>query len=126
MRLQSCVCFSNSNQEGQDKEVAVALTTCRAVTGCGFFLVWACLYRCNLDVMVWNLVFLLLNFLHLFFLLYKRRPVSLRNAALFSLLSLDSQALPVTLPVLGNPVLQSSSLPAEDGAEDHWGPLGLV
>lgn len=111
MRLQSCVCFSNSNQEGQDEEVTVALTTCRAVTGCGFFLVWACLYRCNLDVMVWNLVFLLLNFLHLFFLLYKRRPVSLRNAAL---LSLDSQAS------FQSPGTLSSSPPAEDGAEDHW------
>lgn len=29
-----------------------------------------------MDVMVWNVVFLLVNFLHLFFLLYKRRPVS--------------------------------------------------
>lgn len=48
-------------------------------TGCGFFIVWATLYRCNLDVMVWNVVFLLVNFLHLFFLLYKRRPVSLHN-----------------------------------------------
>lgn len=43
-------------------------------------MVWATLYRCNLDVMVWNAVFLLVNFLHLFFLLYKRRPVSSYNA----------------------------------------------
>lgn len=42
-------------------------------------MVWATLYRCNLDVMVWNTVFLLVNFLHLFFLLYKRRPVSSHN-----------------------------------------------
>lgn len=46
------------------------------MTGCGFFIAWATLYRCNLDVMIWNVVFLLVNFLHLFFLLYKRRPVS--------------------------------------------------
>ena len=44
--------------------------------GCALFIVWATLYRCNLDVMVWNVVFLLVNFMHLFFLLYKRRPVS--------------------------------------------------
>lgn len=49
------------------------------MTGCGFFIVWASLFRCNLDVMIWNVVFLLLNFLHLFFLLYKRRPVSFHN-----------------------------------------------
>ncbi|XP_056289592.1 blood vessel epicardial substance isoform X2 [Pseudoliparis swirei] len=44
------------------------------MTGCGLFIVWATLYRCNLDVMVWNVVFLVINFMHLFFLLYKRRP----------------------------------------------------
>lgn len=38
------------------------------------------MYRCNLDVMVWNVVFLVVNFLHLFFLLYKRRPVSSTSA----------------------------------------------
>lgn len=37
---------------------------------------WATFYRCNLDVMVWNVVFLTVNLLHLIFLLYKRRPVS--------------------------------------------------
>ncbi|XP_029308429.1 popeye domain-containing protein 1 [Cottoperca gobio] len=47
------------------------------MTGCGFFILWATLYRCNLDVMVWNVVFLLVNFLHLFFLLYKRRPIKI-------------------------------------------------
>ncbi|XP_056901599.1 blood vessel epicardial substance [Takifugu flavidus] len=47
------------------------------MTGCGFFIVWTTLYRCNLDVMVWNVVFLLVNFLHLFFLLYKRRPIKI-------------------------------------------------
>ncbi|KAA8587866.1 hypothetical protein FQN60_016728, partial [Etheostoma spectabile] len=47
------------------------------MTGCGFFIVWATLYRCNLDVMVWNVVFLVVNFMHLFFLLYKRRPIKI-------------------------------------------------
>ncbi|XP_056289591.1 blood vessel epicardial substance isoform X1 [Pseudoliparis swirei] len=47
------------------------------MTGCGLFIVWATLYRCNLDVMVWNVVFLVINFMHLFFLLYKRRPIKI-------------------------------------------------
>ncbi|XP_045901761.1 blood vessel epicardial substance [Micropterus dolomieu] len=47
------------------------------MTGCGLFIVWATLYRCNLDVMVWNMVFLVVNFMHLFFLLYKRRPIKI-------------------------------------------------
>ncbi|KAI4810935.1 hypothetical protein KUCAC02_013862 [Chaenocephalus aceratus] len=47
------------------------------MTGCALFIVWATLYRCNLDVMVWNVVFLLVNFMHLFFLLYKRRPIKI-------------------------------------------------
>lgn len=29
-----------------------------------------------MDVMVWNVVFLLVNFMHFFYLVYKRRPVS--------------------------------------------------
>ncbi|XP_034029841.1 blood vessel epicardial substance-like [Thalassophryne amazonica] len=47
------------------------------LTGCSLFIVWATLYRCNLDVMVWNVVFLVVNFMHLFFLLYKRRPIKI-------------------------------------------------
>ncbi|XP_062278232.1 blood vessel epicardial substance [Scomber scombrus] len=47
------------------------------MTGCGLFIAWAALYRCNLDVMVWNVVFLVVNFMHLFYLLYKRRPIKI-------------------------------------------------
>lgn len=47
------------------------------MTGCGLFVAWATLYRCNLDVMAWNVVFLVVNFMHLFFLLYKRRPIKI-------------------------------------------------
>ncbi|KAF3691491.1 Blood vessel epicardial substance [Channa argus] len=47
------------------------------ITGCGLFIAWATLYRCNLDVMIWNVVFLVVNFMHLFFLLYKRRPIKI-------------------------------------------------
>lgn len=46
------------------------------LAGCGLFIAWAALFRCNMDVMVWNVVFLVINFVHLFYLLYKRRPVS--------------------------------------------------
>uniref|UniRef100_A0A672RI51 Blood vessel epicardial substance n=1 Tax=Sinocyclocheilus grahami TaxID=75366 RepID=A0A672RI51_SINGR len=47
------------------------------MTGCCLFIAWATLYRCTLDVMVWNVVFLLVNFMHFFFLLYKRRPIKI-------------------------------------------------
>ncbi|KAG7235510.1 hypothetical protein INR49_002646 [Caranx melampygus] len=47
------------------------------VTGCGLMISWATLYRCNLDVMVWNVVFLVVNFMHFFFLLFKRRPIKI-------------------------------------------------
>uniref|UniRef100_A0A3B5KSB9 POPDC1-3 domain-containing protein n=1 Tax=Xiphophorus couchianus TaxID=32473 RepID=A0A3B5KSB9_9TELE len=50
---------------------------CFILTGCSLFIAWATLYRCNLDVMVWNVVFLVVNFMHLFFLLYKRRPIKI-------------------------------------------------
>ncbi|XP_077455919.1 popeye domain-containing protein 1 isoform X2 [Stigmatopora argus] len=46
-------------------------------TGCVFFIAWATLYRCNMDAMVWNVVFLVVNFMHLCFLLYKRRPIKI-------------------------------------------------
>uniref|UniRef100_A0A3B4WN94 Popeye domain cAMP effector 1 n=1 Tax=Seriola lalandi dorsalis TaxID=1841481 RepID=A0A3B4WN94_SERLL len=47
------------------------------ITGCGLLISWATLYRCNLDVMVWNVVFLVVNFMHFFFLVYKRRPIKI-------------------------------------------------
>ncbi|XP_078069626.1 popeye domain-containing protein 1 [Mustelus asterias] len=45
--------------------------------GCAFFIVWAVLYRCALDVLIWNSMFLILNMLHFLYLLYKRRPIKL-------------------------------------------------
>lgn len=39
------------------------------------FIIWATLYRCALDVMIWNSVFLVVNLLHFIYLVYKRRPV---------------------------------------------------
>ncbi|KAG7336126.1 hypothetical protein KOW79_000819 [Hemibagrus wyckioides] len=47
------------------------------MTGCCLFITWAALYRCTLDVLVWNAVFLLVNFMHFFYLLYKRRPIKI-------------------------------------------------
>lgn len=61
-------------------EVSTYLLPTLSPAGCGLLILWASLYRCNLDVMVWNVVFLVVNFLHLFFLLYKRRPVSSTSA----------------------------------------------
>uniref|UniRef100_A0A3B3VMB0 Popeye domain cAMP effector 1 n=1 Tax=Poecilia latipinna TaxID=48699 RepID=A0A3B3VMB0_9TELE len=55
----------------------ICFIVCFILTGCSLFIVWATLYRCNLDVMVWNVVFLVVNFMHLFFLLYKRRPIKI-------------------------------------------------
>ncbi|XP_066539662.1 blood vessel epicardial substance-like isoform X1 [Hoplias malabaricus] len=47
------------------------------MTGCSLFITWTTLFRCTLDVLVWNSVFLLVNFMHFFFLLYKRRPIKI-------------------------------------------------
>ncbi|XP_020389177.1 blood vessel epicardial substance isoform X2 [Rhincodon typus] len=46
-------------------------------TGCALFIVWAVLYRCALDIMIWNSLFLILNMLHFLYLLYKRRPIKI-------------------------------------------------
>ncbi|XP_078255978.1 popeye domain-containing protein 1 [Rhinoraja longicauda] len=45
--------------------------------GCAFFIAWAVLYRCALDIMIWNSLFLILNMMHFIYLLYKRRPIKL-------------------------------------------------
>ncbi|XP_038655185.1 blood vessel epicardial substance isoform X3 [Scyliorhinus canicula] len=45
--------------------------------GCALFIVWAVLYRCALDILIWNSLFLILNMLHLVYLLYKKRPIKL-------------------------------------------------
>ncbi|XP_009868799.1 PREDICTED: blood vessel epicardial substance-like, partial [Apaloderma vittatum] len=42
--------------------------------GCALFIIWATLYRCALDIMIWNSVFLVVNLLHFIYLVYKRRP----------------------------------------------------
>ncbi|XP_061074513.1 blood vessel epicardial substance isoform X1 [Conger conger] len=47
------------------------------MTGCCLFIAWATLYRCALDIMIWNVVFLIINFMHFFYLLYKRRPIKI-------------------------------------------------
>nr|XP_060609085.1 blood vessel epicardial substance-like isoform X3 [Anolis sagrei ordinatus] len=45
--------------------------------GCAFFIIWATLFRCALDVMIWNIAFLVVNLLHFLYLLYKRRPIKI-------------------------------------------------
>ncbi|KAM4817567.1 popeye domain-containing protein 1 isoform X3 [Urocitellus parryii] len=47
--------------------------------GCTLYIVWATLYRCALDIMIWNSVFLGINILHLSYLLYKKRPVKIER-----------------------------------------------
>lgn len=76
--------------------VSVDVESCRVSsppTGCGLFIAWATLYRCNMDVMVWNVVFLVVNFMHLFFLLYKRRPVSCTATRCSSIFQLSLNVL---------------------------------
>ncbi|XP_064412351.1 blood vessel epicardial substance isoform X2 [Latimeria chalumnae] len=45
--------------------------------GCALFIVWATLYRCALDIMIWNAVFLVVNLMHFMYLVYKRRPIKI-------------------------------------------------
>ncbi|XP_015283305.1 PREDICTED: blood vessel epicardial substance isoform X4 [Gekko japonicus] len=45
--------------------------------GCALFIIWATLFRCALDIMVWNVVFLLVNLLHFIYLVYKKRPIKI-------------------------------------------------
>ncbi|XP_015205772.1 blood vessel epicardial substance isoform X1 [Lepisosteus oculatus] len=47
------------------------------IIGCALFIAWATLYRCALDIMIWNSVFLVMNFMHFLYLLYKRRPIKI-------------------------------------------------
>eukprot|EP00062_Callorhinchus_milii_P013875 gi/632962479/ref/XP_007897335.1/ PREDICTED: blood vessel epicardial substance [Callorhinchus milii] len=44
---------------------------------CALFIIWAILYQCALDIMIWNTLFLLLNMLHFLYLVYKRRPIKI-------------------------------------------------
>ncbi|XP_074166296.1 popeye domain-containing protein 1 isoform X3 [Sminthopsis crassicaudata] len=47
--------------------------------GCALFIVWATLYRCALDIMIWNSAFLIVNLLHFLYLLYKKRPIKIEK-----------------------------------------------
>ncbi|XP_069743565.1 blood vessel epicardial substance isoform X1 [Narcine bancroftii] len=47
--------------------------------GCALFIAWAVFYRCALDIVIWNSLFLVLNMMHLIYLLYKRRPIKINK-----------------------------------------------
>ncbi|XP_072911442.1 popeye domain-containing protein 1 [Hemitrygon akajei] len=47
--------------------------------GCALFIAWAVFYRCALDIVIWNSLFLILNMMHLIYLLYKKRPIKLNK-----------------------------------------------
>ncbi|KAM4771463.1 popeye domain-containing protein 1 [Rhinophrynus dorsalis] len=47
--------------------------------GCIFFILWAVLFRCALDIMIWNGVFLSINFMHFIYLIYKKRPIKIEK-----------------------------------------------
>ncbi|XP_060046690.1 blood vessel epicardial substance [Erinaceus europaeus] len=47
--------------------------------GCTLYIIWTTLYRCALDIMIWNSVFLAVNILHLSYLIYKKRPVKIEK-----------------------------------------------
>ncbi|XP_018117185.1 blood vessel epicardial substance-A isoform X2 [Xenopus laevis] len=47
--------------------------------GCTFFIIWAVLFRCALDIMIWNATFLSINFMHFVYLVYKKRPIKIKK-----------------------------------------------
>ncbi|XP_025055001.1 blood vessel epicardial substance isoform X10 [Alligator sinensis] len=47
--------------------------------GCTMFIIWATFFRCAVDIMIWNTVFLVINFLHFIYLVYKRRPIKIEK-----------------------------------------------
>ncbi|KAJ1152072.1 hypothetical protein NDU88_004850 [Pleurodeles waltl] len=47
--------------------------------GCTFFIIWASLYRCAIDIMIWNSVFLCINLMHFIYLVYKKRPIKIEK-----------------------------------------------
>ncbi|XP_019393364.1 PREDICTED: blood vessel epicardial substance isoform X3 [Crocodylus porosus] len=47
--------------------------------GCAMFIIWATFFRCAVDIMIWNTVFLVVNFLHFIYLVYKRRPIKIEK-----------------------------------------------
>ncbi|XP_058794873.1 popeye domain-containing protein 3 isoform X2 [Phymastichus coffea] len=48
---------------------------CTLLVGCAFFVLWAWTIVCWLDAALWNLLFVIINFVHVCTLLYKLRPV---------------------------------------------------
>ncbi|XP_078472510.1 popeye domain-containing protein 1-like [Lampetra planeri] len=49
------------------------------VAGCALFITWAALYRCAIDIVVWNSILLTINLVHLVYLLYRNRPVKVHG-----------------------------------------------
>ncbi|MEE6519720.1 hypothetical protein FKM82_017440 [Ascaphus truei] len=47
--------------------------------GCAFFILWAALFRCALDILIWNAVFLGLNCMHFTYLVFKKRPIKIEK-----------------------------------------------
>ncbi|KAM4694516.1 popeye domain-containing protein 1 isoform 2-T3 [Discoglossus pictus] len=47
--------------------------------GCSFFIIWGALFRCGLDIVIWNAVFLTLNIMHFIYLVFKKRPIKIEK-----------------------------------------------
>ncbi|MBZ3877402.1 Blood vessel epicardial substance [Sciurus carolinensis] len=75
--------YKQSQQRGVSEAVMQMSSQCldeeECGEGCTLYIVWATLYRCALDIMIWNSVFLGVNVLHLSYLLYKKRPVKIER-----------------------------------------------
>lgn len=48
---------------------------CTLLVGCAFFALWAWTIVCWLDAALWNILFVIINFVHVCALLYRLRPV---------------------------------------------------
>lgn len=45
------------------------------LVGCVFLVLWSCMIVCWLDALIWNILFIIINLIHICTLFYKLRPV---------------------------------------------------
>ncbi|XP_066557957.1 popeye domain-containing protein 1 isoform X2 [Amia ocellicauda] len=71
------ICFAVGLVIPTTLHLHMVLLRAMLMIGCSLFIAWATLYRCALDIVIWNSVFLVMNFLHFIYLLYKMRPIKI-------------------------------------------------
>ncbi|XP_030055029.1 popeye domain-containing protein 3 isoform X3 [Microcaecilia unicolor] len=73
------ICFAVGLVVPTTLSIHMILLRAMLCLGCMFFIIWTTLFRCAVDIMIWNSLFLVVNLMHFVYLVYKKRPIKIEK-----------------------------------------------